>query len=258
MFIGRAFPTFQDNSQRLLGFDLAAALQPGEIPELALPFLTCVYGSDPQLALDPNARFVGDTGGPCEINGTQVAQGLVFNDPTEALVGNRYAFGIAATTQLLQTFRPWAYFTLEPGTTVLSFPGIVSNAAQVISLPTPGPKFTLPTLGGYADQGFPTANQGEQLLYGFDFSPALSPGETIGAAQAALSLLAGTDAVVSGNPLAYFVGQPVIAGNICQQMIAWPTTAPPLGGNLYRLDLVAKTSFNQAIATWSTINIGVM
>jgi hypothetical protein len=40
-------------------------------------------------------------------------------------------------------------------------------------------------------------------------------------------------------------------------MIAWPT-APALGANHYRLDMVATTSFNQAIGTWSTIRIGVI
>lgn len=256
MYIGRSFPSLESNSQRILGYDLSVVLQPGEIPELALSTLICTYGSDMALALDPTARFAGTA----QISGPQVTQGIIVDDPTEALVGNQYSLLIAVTTSLVQTFIPWAYFSVEQGAPPpQAFPGAPSAAsAQIIVLPTPGPNYTVPALSGFADHDWPTAVPGEQLLYGLDFSAALSPGETVGAAYASLSLLTGVDPVIQANPTAYSVGSPVVSGPAVQQMLAWPTSPPSLAGNAYRLDILAQTSFNQSISAWSRIAIGVI
>ena len=128
--------------------------------------------------------------------------------------------------------------------------------AQSITLTAAPLFYTLPTLtGGYVGQDLPAANQGEQINYGFDFSPALSPGETIASAQLFLSLIDGIDAAVTASPTAYAVSGPSISGGVVTQMLAWPGGAG-LVGNIYGFQLTAVTSFNQSLPAWARIRIG--
>ena len=114
----------------------------------------------------------------------------------------------------------------------------------------------LPTnLGGYVGQDLPTANQGEALSYGFDFSPALSPDETISSGAALLQLLEGTDQAVIDSPIAYNTGAVVIDGSTIAQLLTWPGGSN-LVGNVYALYLSILTSRGQAIAAWARIVMG--
>lgn len=252
MFIGRAFPTFEDGQSRVLGFDLGNFLATGETISAATATLICVSGVDQLLAQNPAARFAGDV----LISGTVVTQGIVFSDPLRELVGNVYSLTIATTTSIGQIVLPWSRFAITQGYGIPQSVASPSDPAQIIVLPTPALKLTLAALGGYAEQNFAIADAGEVLLYGFDFSSALSPNETIIAASPSLNCSYGTDAPLALNPNARFVGAPQIKGSVVQQMVAWPSPLPIVEGNAYVLGLAISTAFNQAVSAWSRIAIG--
>lgn len=254
MFIGQPFPVIEDGSSRALGFDLTATLVLGETLLSSIAALVCLEGEDAALSLNPAARFLATP----QISGAVVTQGTSFNDPEELVAGNLYALSLAATTSLGQVISPWARFSVAEGygASVAAVSGPTA-AAQVIVLPTPGPKFIVPVLSGYAGQDFPVATPGEKRLYGFDFSPALSPNEIVRGAAASLTLDIGTDAALAANGSLYFAAAPQISGAVVQQMVAWPSILPSLAGNTYVLGISIVTAFNQFIAAWSRITIGM-
>ena len=257
MYIGRDLPNVEAGSTRLFGYDLSATLADGETISSVTAAMTLLSGTDKTLLNDPAARFNGNP----SISGAVVTQGCVWVDLINPLVGNTYRLSIAASTTLGQVIIPWGRVLIQAGYGVPQLPtNMPPPAAQIVVLPAPGPKFTLPADGGYAGQDFPVADQGEARLYGFDISPTLSPGEVI--QTASFSLLSELDqdgvpfdSVIANNPLAYFPGSAILSPGAAQQMIAWPVPIPPLVGNSYILSLAARTSFNQAIETWSRIGV---
>lgn len=251
MFIGSDFPPFEDQAGRVLAADLSAVLGDDETITAVTSRLRTLSGTDAlpatHLPVDPR------------ISGSRVSQLVVFDDPAEFLIGNRYALSFSATTSEGRIIVPWARFQIIRGYGLTGYPG-GSPAAAVRStvLTVPAPYFTLTTMmGGYAGQDFPTANQGETMAYGFDFTPALSPGETISTAASFLALVSGTDQAVTDDPDAYDSGAAAISGNVVTQMLAWPGGAA-LVGNVYALNLRAVTSQNQSLAAWARIFIGAI
>jgi hypothetical protein len=257
MYIGRDLPGAEDGATRLLGYDISATLASGETISGVTSSLALLYGSDLAVQNNPQARFVGNPA----TSGSDVTQACAFIDPLGSLVGNVYRLSLAATTSLGQVIIPWARITIQVGYGIAAqITNMPPLKAQIIVLPSPGPKFTVPTLGGYAGQDLPVADQGEARLYGFDLSPALSAGEIV--QSAAFALISEfdqdglpPDLVIANNPSAYFAGSSIISGSVAQQMVAWPFAVPPIVGNAYILSLVATTSFNQAIETWSRVVI---
>jgi hypothetical protein len=305
MFIGRDFPAFEDNQSRVLGFDLTAVLAEGEIVNSATSSLLVWKGADGVLANNPIGRFIG----PALVNGNVVTQGIVLNDPLSTLVGNTYALQLAALTSLGQTISPWARFTVtqsfgspalqlifltsdsgmiltgDDGTPLTSDggSGVPPTAAQIIVLPAAPLKLTIPGLGSFAGQNFPTADPGEVWFYGFDFSPALSPNEQITNAAASLTCVYGPDPVLALNPTAYFGGNvtltsdsgepltgddggpltgagpigPATSGSVVQQIVMWPSGLNTVAGNTYILGIAIATNYSQAISLWARITVGV-
>jgi len=257
MFIGRPFyPVAEDGQTRQLGYDLASTLSEGEIIiGVGTAVLTCVQGADSALSRDPSARFSG----LAQFSGTQISQAVSFNDATNALAGNLYTLMVPAATSFGQILGVWAYLRVEIGFGVPIVPGMPPPASsEIVILPTPPQKFILPTVGGYAGQDFPTVDQGETRLFGFDISSALSPQETITAATFTLTLLSGTDETIAGASEANFFGPPTITGGVVQQLVAFPQPLPYLLNNLYALGMSATTSFNQQILAWGRVTIGSM
>lgn len=254
MYAGIDFPDFEDGATKLLGFDLGLVLDlaDGEIITALTSTLICIEGTDAALALDPDARFSGNA----SILGGPIMQGLVFDDAVGDLIGNAYAFGFYATTNLGQIFAPWAQFWIGEGYGIPIVPTAapLANLTSFLIFPS-FQKTVLSSLGDYAGQDFPMVDQGERWLYGFDLSPALSVGEHITSVTFALTLVSGTDTAVSNNPAARFIGPPVISGATVKQLTAWPQPLPDLTGNIYILNATARTSFNQSIPTWSRVAI---
>jgi hypothetical protein len=305
MFIGRDFPAFEDNQSRVLGFDLTAVLAEGEIVNSATSSLLVWKGTDAVLANNPTARFIGTT----LVNNNVVTQGIILNDPLSTLVGNTYALQLAALTSLGQTISPWARFTVtqsfgspalqlifltsdsgmiltgDDGTPLTSDggSGVPPTSAQIIVLPAAPLKLTIPGLGSFAGQNFPTADPGEVWFYGFDFSPALSPNEQITNAAASLTCVYGPDPVLALNPTAYFGGNvtltsdsgepltgddggpltgagpigPATSGSVVQQIVMWPSGLNTVAGNTYILGIAIATNYSQAISLWARITVGV-
>ena len=248
-YAGRDYPPFEDQAGRILVVDLANLLASGETITAVTSRLRTLSGTDDLPALHlPVAP---------QSSGSVVSQLTVFDDPAAALVGNEYALSFAATTSAGQVFGPWARFEIAPGFGVTTYPGGSPTAgAQSIILTAAPLSYILPTLmGGYVGQDFPVANQGEKLAYGFDFAPALSPGETIASASAFLALLEGTDAAVTASPTAHNSGAAAIAGSVVTQLLAWPGGSA-LVGNVYALNLTAVTSANQSLAANARVTIG--
>jgi hypothetical protein len=151
---------------------------------------------------------------------------------------------------------PWARFQIIQGYGVTSYAGGTPPAATTsLILPAPFLDYTVPTLlGAYSGVDFPTVNQSEALFFGLDFSPALSPGETISSASSYLALFSGTDTAVLNDPHAYDSGSIVIVGPIVQRKLAWPGGSA-LTGNVYVLALTAVTSAHQSLAAKARINV---
>jgi len=252
MYAGRDFPVIEDGASRILGYDLSATLSQDEIITAVSAQLRLTSGRDDALALDPVARFFG----AASFLGNAVTQGVSFADATNMLAGNVDEFGLVAATSLNQVIASWARISLAAGHGYPQTPPAgPPSSARIIILPDAAPKFVLPTLGGYAEQDFPTSDQGEARFYGFDLNAALTVGEEIVSARFALSVKEGTDSLITNDPQAYFSGMPVVASGVAQQLIAWPPPLLFLTGNTYVLNIVALTTFNQAIEAWSRITI---
>lgn len=248
MYLGRDFPPFENQAARVHGVDLSELLAPGEAITAVTGRLRTVSGIDllPATHLPVPAVFAG----------AAVSQMVAFNDPADLLLGNTYVLSFLVTTSAGRVLQPWARLTLVRGFGVTAYAGGAQpSGAQSIVLRAAPLFFTIPTLqGGYAGQDLPTANQGETLSYGFDFSAALAPAETILTVAAFLAILVGTDAAVTGAPDAYAVGAPRILGNAVTQKLAW-ANSPDLTANVYALNITAGTSYNQALNAWSRISI---
>ncbi len=248
MYIGRDFPPFENQSARLLGFDLANLLEDGEAITAVTSRLRVMVPADDPLPADHLPVSP-------QFDGSLVNQLVSFNDPQDLLLGNTYSliFTVTTTDRVLL---PWARFQIIQGYGITAYPG-GSPAADATSLILPAPHldYTVPTLlGGYAGVDFPTATQGETLLYGFDFSPALSPGETIDSAAAYLALFSGDDDAVLNDPNVYDSGSPVITDAVVQQKLVWPGGVA-LTANVYVLQLTAVTSEHQSLAAKARINV---
>lgn len=250
MYIGRAFPPFENQSARLLGFDMANLLQTGETITAVTSRLRIANPADDNL---PATHLPV---GP-QANDTLVNQLVSFNDPADMLLGNVYSLVLTVTTTD-RILTPWARFQIIQGYGVTGYPG-GSPAASALSLVLPAPylDYTVPILlGGYCGVDFPTANQSEALFYGMNFSPALSPGETITSATSYLALFSGDDNAVLNNPQAYDSGSPVITDAVVQQKLVWPGGSA-LTANVYVLQLTAVTSNNQSLAAKARINVAL-
>lgn len=250
MYIGRDFAGFQNQSARILGFDLTNLLDTDEtITAVTSRLRIADPALDPQPAthLPVAPQFSGDL----------VNQMVSFDDPADMLLGNIYALSFSATTSAGRVLLPWARFQIIPGYGITSYTGGSPPAsAQSLVLPAPHLFYTIPTLlGGYCGVDYPTANQGETLVYGMDFSPALSPGETIISQASYLALFEGTDTAVLNDPQAYSSGVPIAAGAIVSQTLAWPGGSA-LSANVYVLQLTAVTSFSQSLAAKARITVG--
>ncbi len=248
MYAGRDFPPVQDQAARLLGIDLRELLAAGEVISSVTSHLRTLSGDD---ALPASHMPVVP-----QADGTSVHQLVVLDDPAHFLVGNNYCLSFKATTSAGRILGPWGRFHVEQGFGLTGYPGVAPPASAQSVILTAGMLFyTLPTLtGGYVGQDLPVASQGERLSYGFDFSPSLSPHEVIVSGTAALALLDGVDAAVTGSSAAYSIGSPVVDGNTVSQMIQWPAGSF-LSGNVYALYLTAVTDFNQSLAAWSRVVI---
>ena len=255
MYAGADFPQFEDGAARVLGFDLGNLLVSTEGIISVTSALVCTDGTDSPLASNPAGRFIG----PPTTAQNFVTQGIVFNDAIGSLVGNEYALGFSVVTTLGKTIMPWARFRLGRGYGAPTVPASAPPPPvfSTFVLPIPPVKIVLSSGGGYAGQDFTEADAGEKWAYGFDLSPALSVGETILSVVFALTLTRGTDTPLSLNPVARFVGAPVISGNTVTQFVAWPPPLPDLRGNHYVLNGTASTSLNQSISTWSRIAISM-
>lgn len=251
MYLGRDFPPFENQSARILGADVSNVLAVGETITRVTSRLRTLSGAD---ALPANHLPV-----PPQSFGAVVSQLVSFNDPTDLYLGNTYALTFSVVTSAGRTLLPWARLNIAQGFGISAYPGGAPTAgAQSITLPTQAPYFVLPTaLGGYIGQDLPPANQTETLSYGYDFEPALSPGETILSASAYLAILDGVDPAVLGDPSVYSVGSPLIDGSQVTQMLKWPG-APDLTANVYGLNIVAVTSANQALNAWARIVINAV
>jgi len=267
MFIGRPFyPVAEDGQSRQMGYDLTFILGEGEtIIAVGTAVLTCVQGTDSALELNPAARFLGSA----QFSGTQISQAVSFNDSANVLAGNLYTLTIPAATSFGQIIGVWTYLPLEIGFGFVplvggdfssdfssDFTGGAAPPGTGVILSVPPRKFILPTPGGYALQYFPTVDQGETRLFGFDISSALSPHETITSATFSLTLLSGTDETIAEANEAYFFGPPTITGGVVQQLVAFPRPLPYLLNNLYALGMSATTSLNQQIPGWARVSIG--
>lgn len=249
MHVGNDFPPFEDLSGRVLAVDLSALLGADETITAVTARLRTLSGADDLPATHlPTAPT---------ISGARVGQLVVFDDPAFYLLGNRYALSFSATTSESRVLVPWARFQVTQGFGLTGYAGATPGASvRSTVLKAPGLYYTLPvTTGGYAGQDFPTANQGETLAYGVDFTPALSPDETISSAASVLALVSGTDQAVTASPTAYASGATVISGNIVSQMLVWPGGSA-LVGNVYALNLRALTVSGQSLAAWARIVIG--
>ena len=249
MYIGRDFAPFENQSARILGFDLANLFADGEtISSITSRLRIAVPADDPLPAthLPVSPQF----------SGALVNQMVSFNDPADMLLGNTYALSFAVTTNL-RLMTPWARFTLIQGYGISSYAGGAppASAASLI-LPAPDLQYTLPTmLGGYAGVDFPVANQSEALIYSFDFSAALSAGETIDSASSYLGVWSGADTVVLNDPNAYDTGPMLISGAVVRRKLTWPAGSA-LTANVYVLQLTAVTSNNQSLAAKARIVVG--
>ncbi len=256
MYVGRDFDTVQDNSAQVFGFDLAPTLTLGETLNAATAGLILENGVDD----DPAAHLVQGS----QLAGTQITQMLRWGDPLGTLTGNTYAFFAQARTSTGQIIIPWARITVDRSYGLPTFPGSgVIKGSQVLVIRTPAPLFILPTDGGHALRDFPEIDQGEQRFLGFEFSPLLSPGETLVSGAAALTVIAGKDPTIDLDPMAYFIGTPQFPGSSGQQLISIPPITPisrppmipDLRGVVYALSLYVKTSFGQNIGTWSRLRV---
>ncbi len=248
MFIGRDFPPFQNQSARLLGFNMVNLLQAGETITAITSRLRI---SDPALDNLPATHI---TVAPT-FSGSLVNQMVSFDDPADYLLGNVYAlsFNVTTTSRLMT---PWSRFQIIQGYGVTTTPDTPAPAsATSLILPAPFYDYTLPVLlGAYVGVDFPSANQSEALFYGFDFSAALSPYETIDSASSFLALYSGEDDAVLASPHAYDSGSIVIEGPIVRRKLVWPGGSS-LTANTYVLQLTAVTNYNQSLAAKAKINI---
>lgn len=250
MFIGRDFAGFQNQAARILGFDLANLLDAGETITAVTSRLRI---ADPALDPLPATHLPVDP----QFSGSLVNQMVSFNDPADMLLGNVYALSFSVTTSVGRVMLPWARFQIIPGYGITSYSGgSPPDSATSLVLPAPRLFYTIPTLlGGYCGVDYPSANQGETLIYGMDFSPALSPGETIINQASFLALFEGTDTAVLNDPHAYNSADPTAAGAIVSQKLAWPAGVM-LSANVYVLQLTAITSLSQSLAAKARITIG--
>jgi hypothetical protein len=265
----------EDSTARIFGFDLADSLTSGEAIASVTSAIVMWKGN---VADDPTPA-VHLIGVP-QFSGTKVSQlvswvGAVGSpsqlpgDPLGILIGNIYALQFGAATNQSQVILPWARITIDKnyGPNIAYADGSAPSTAEIVTLPTPALNYILPTLGDHAQQDFPAIDQGEQRLFGFDFSPILSPNETILMAAALLIVESGDDAAVILDPLARFVGMPAISGSIAQQMIGLPPSPllvpsdpefPDLRGVTYILSMAVTTSSSQAIGTWARLRVGAL
>lgn len=249
MYIGRDFPGFENQSARILGFDMANLLRADETIAAVTSRLRVLDPADDPTPAD-HLPVVP------QFDGTLVNQLVSFNDPTDTRLGVVYALSFNVTTSLARIMTPWARLRIVQGYGITTYPGGSPPAsAASVTLPAPYLDYTVPTLlGGYAGVDFPTANQSEALFYGFDFSPALSPGETIVSATSYLGLFSGIDTAVLNDPQAYDTGSIEIDGPLVERMLTWPGGSS-LTGNTYVLQLTAVTSKNQSLAAKARINV---
>jgi hypothetical protein len=257
VYSGRDLPLVDNNAGQIYGYDLASTLPQGSSIAVVRSGMILESGIDDF----PRNHLIGDP----EINGTSVTQLLFWGDPPGHFVGNTYVFYLAARTSIGEVIIPWARISVERGFGNSAFIGGASPlAANVFIIPMPGPLFTLPTVGGYSLMDFPDMDQGEQRLCGFDFASLLSPDEVISAVTVSLTVLSGSDPTVDQNPVAYFSGSPIFSGSTAQQLVAIPPVAdllgmppqqPDLRGVTYAFAISARTSFSQAIVTWSHLRV---
>lgn len=249
MYIGEDFPAFENQAARVLGFNLAGLLGDGEEIAAVTSRLRVLNPADDPTPADhlPVAP---------QFNGSVVNQLVSFNDPADMRLGVTYVLSFNVTTSLSRILTPWARFLIAQGYGVSTYNVSAPPAATTsLILPAPYLDYTLPTIrGGYVGVDLPTANQSEKLFYGFDFTPALSVGETISSATSFLALFSGTDNAVLNDAHAYDVGSMEIAGPIVRRMLAWPGGSN-LSGNVYVLQLSVVTSANQSLAAKARINV---
>lgn len=247
MYIGRDFPPFENQSARILGFDMANLLRADETIAAVTSRLRVLDPADDPTPADHLPV------GP-QFDGALVNQLVSFNDPTDTRLGVVYALGFNVTTSLARIMTPWARFQIIQGYGITTYPGGSPPAsAKSLIMPAPSYDYRVPTLlGGYAGVDFPTANQSEALFYGFDFSPALSPGETIDSATSYLGVFSGDDIAVANDPQVYDTGSIQIDGPVVERMLTWPGGST-LTGNAYVLQLTAVTSKHQSLAAKARI-----
>ena len=250
MFIGRDFPPVINQGARIYGFDLANLLTVGETITAVTSRLRI---ADPVLDPLPATHLPVAP----QFSGSIVNQLTVFNDPADVLLGNVYALSFTVTTSGDQVMIPWARFQIIKGYGITGYAGgsPPADAASLI-LPAPYLDYTVPVLYGssYVGVDLPVSNQGEALFYGFDFSAALSPGETIASAASYLALFSGADDAVLNDPHAYDSGSMAITGAVVQRKLVWPPGSA-LTANVYVLQLTAVTSNNQSLAAKARINV---
>jgi hypothetical protein len=136
-YAGQNFPTADPGETWLYGFDFAPALSPNEQITNAAASLTCVYGPDPVLALNPAAYFGGnvtltsDSGSPLTgddggsligagpmgpaTSGSVVQQIVMWPAGLNTVAGNVYVLGIAIATNYGQAISLWARIAIGSG-----------------------------------------------------------------------------------------------------------------------------------------------
>lgn len=249
MYIGQDFPPFENQSARILGFDMANLLAEDETITAVTSRLRVL---DPEDDPTPADHLPVSP----QYSGALVNQMVSFNDPADMRLGVVYTLSFSVTTSLGQVMTPWARFQVIQGYGVTSYGGGSPPAAATsLILPAPFLDYTVPSLlGAYAGVDFPSANQGETLIYGIDFSPALSPGETISSTASYLGIFSGSDSAVENDPHAYDSGSMTTDDAVVQRKLAWPGGSN-LTANVYVLQLTAVTSKNQSLAAKARINI---
>jgi hypothetical protein len=258
MYVGRDFDPIDNNSGQIYGFDLSATLTSGSNIIAVQSKLILESGFDDT----PETHLVGAP----EAVSPMVTQMLFWGGtPANQFIGNTYVFFIAGRTNLGEVIIPWGRISVQRGYGSSAFVGSASPlAANVFVIPVPRPLLTLPSLGGYALQDFPDMDQGEHRLLGFDFAGLLSPGEDVVNANVALTTITGNDPIIDQNPTAYFAGSPILSGSVVQQLVAIPPLAnllgappqvPDLRGVVYALSISGRSSYGQAISTWSRLRV---
>jgi hypothetical protein len=115
-FAGQNFPTADPGEVWFYGFDFSPALSPNEQITNAAASLTCVYGPDPVLALNPTAYFGGNVTliGPAT-SGSVVQQIVMWPSGLNTVAGNVYVLGIAIATNYGQAISLWARIAIGSG-----------------------------------------------------------------------------------------------------------------------------------------------